>query len=1131
MGHSLDRADDDVTMATPGTLTWLETYGQAGAALSFVIEGFGTVYSTDPMPGTFSAAGVPYNAWADPSPGLMVTGTLDQAIQLYAQDIQANTFEFTVSDKQGTLAAALFREAYALGHRTYLTSNVLAGATTPINVKSTAGFAASGTIYIGDEAITYTSTTATTFGGTVTRGKFALNQTSSGGAFSSSHLIGNNVTKSATTAPAVTDYPKTWYGRFVHLLIHVRDPLTGLYNLPSAAYRAITGRIVTYRDEGDGKITIVAKSAIELLNRAVGSEQWQANLQEGVILTNRQDTLYLVNTQGVVYNLTASLGFTTARMTHDRVAAAVKAQFEVWRAAGAPYHAGDLWELVLIDTGDDGPPRYRVRLWANTTAITGSNYPAIGMHKEAWNLLGWEKSAGNELTSTVTGELIVHRKMKRVSDNIWELVADQAPIVYYKQDILGGTRLEVSSQIGTFITQTVSDMGQSYAPLVNGLVQVKGGDFDGAIYSVTYTAGSPTATIVVRGQLNTSNGLFRMAGNKEDVQFGYVRLGDAVAPPTIKQVWFEHGSAGEIMLRTMLSTGGASGYNDATYDTYTSAGFGIGVPASLVDIASFEGLRDIALMYLVNEPRPFYKYLEPILQASNHYIVWKASSAATQPKLTIVRPTADNTVATTWALTESNKCMGSRGPDRVKVERAAEGVINRVVVKFGYGMDGDSNPAQTWIVEDIASQSDYGKRRTVTIDAPGIINVPQIAPAAIAPALAYFSRPLAVAERSYNASLMRMAPGDSVSVTDNYMIDPQTGTRGAVVYGWVLNCQFDLQTGQGKCRIVFLPEKVPRVMFWSPSARVVSYDAGTKTLTVLPHEYSHALWPVTDALYFVNQDRVHIYSVDQPVPLEWFDIVNGGPGGTTITLTTGLAGFDPARTYVIEYDDIASVQSTQKNTHAFIADDADLSTGGTPSTPYDYGIGPTYYIGTIPDYTKGAFEPNTTYDDKGEPASIHKIVDVARAANNLHSYKTRNVYINSYLQTAPINTGTTARLVFLAYTPIYGHISYQGARGFVVRVRGFVSSGSGTFTIRSAPQRPAGTAFTAVTFPSGSTSVTFTTSSTTSVWSTELSLPCAVSPAPSDSAMHGCWVSVETVGSAGGVQVTLSGVFVGEAVL
>ena len=53
---------------------------------------------------------------------------------------------------------------------TTLTAPITSSSTSAINVVSTTGFAASGTIYIGSEGITYTSVTGTTFAGTITRG-------------------------------------------------------------------------------------------------------------------------------------------------------------------------------------------------------------------------------------------------------------------------------------------------------------------------------------------------------------------------------------------------------------------------------------------------------------------------------------------------------------------------------------------------------------------------------------------------------------------------------------------------------------------------------------------------------------------------------------------------------------------------------------------------------------------------------------------------------------------------------------------------------------------------------------------------------------------------------------------------
>ena len=76
---------------------------------------------------------------------------------------------------------------------TALTANITSSSTSAIAVTSTTGFTSSGTIYIGNEGITYTSITATTFAGTITRGV-------------------NSTAAAHTTGDATYQYPSTATG-------------------------------------------------------------------------------------------------------------------------------------------------------------------------------------------------------------------------------------------------------------------------------------------------------------------------------------------------------------------------------------------------------------------------------------------------------------------------------------------------------------------------------------------------------------------------------------------------------------------------------------------------------------------------------------------------------------------------------------------------------------------------------------------------------------------------------------------------------------------------------------------------------------------------------------------------------
>jgi hypothetical protein len=89
-------------------------------------------------------------------------GTVTASYQI---NTASNTGSTTTGWSAGLWGGPVFGSA-----TTVLNGNLSASATSAINVSSTTGFPTSGTIQIDQELITYTSTTSTTFAGTITRG-------------------------------------------------------------------------------------------------------------------------------------------------------------------------------------------------------------------------------------------------------------------------------------------------------------------------------------------------------------------------------------------------------------------------------------------------------------------------------------------------------------------------------------------------------------------------------------------------------------------------------------------------------------------------------------------------------------------------------------------------------------------------------------------------------------------------------------------------------------------------------------------------------------------------------------------------------------------------------------------------
>ena len=118
---------------------------------------------------------------------------------------------------------------------TTLSSGITNVSTTPISVASTAGFPSSGYILIGSEIIQYTTKTATTFDGTVTRGVLGTTNVAHSAGVAVSEVQG---TGSPTTIGSVL-FTATDYSNGVRISTtdqsRVYFDLAGIYNLQISA--------------------------------------------------------------------------------------------------------------------------------------------------------------------------------------------------------------------------------------------------------------------------------------------------------------------------------------------------------------------------------------------------------------------------------------------------------------------------------------------------------------------------------------------------------------------------------------------------------------------------------------------------------------------------------------------------------------------------------------------------------------------------------------------------------------------------------------------------------------------------------------------------------------------------------
>ena len=145
--------------------------------------------------------------------GKSYTDNLNNILRLYFNTIDGNnayilnalvSLQDQIDTLQGeinALSAPPYFSAFQDGVTALTADITTANSTAPIHVTSTAGFPSSGYILIEDEIIGYTTTTSTTFDGTITRG--ALGSTAGKSAHSSGTAVSEAAAVTSTTSAAM----------------------------------------------------------------------------------------------------------------------------------------------------------------------------------------------------------------------------------------------------------------------------------------------------------------------------------------------------------------------------------------------------------------------------------------------------------------------------------------------------------------------------------------------------------------------------------------------------------------------------------------------------------------------------------------------------------------------------------------------------------------------------------------------------------------------------------------------------------------------------------------------------------------------------------------------------------------
>lgn len=846
-----------------------------GTCLSTATTGLNALYVADGYAGALS--------------GMNVVGQYSQEISAFEPVATGSTVELVFSDLTGVLGPYLLAPRGA--HRTYLTTPVDAKDTTAEAV--TDGFAASGDVYIGREAIQYAGLDADSFN-TLTRGAYSDARNSDVDRLGSDHdYVTTGDVTGPQLSPGVSSLPVVLSGRIVSIYAH---------QVTNGLPCSIADRAVLFR----GYLDEVVRSPRGTLHFRVGHLQRVLDTQilRSQFVGRPSSTWTTTEPQQVTVGVENIVG------DYEGSATIAAGTFAGWQGVLDALNtaltslsgtvSGHKWSASTVTVGEET----RVRIeFGVSTLLAAEAYAYVRLSPWLSGVLGFCEG---------TNEAFSDGAQPAPYDVQTIALAEWRPLLFASTSYC---QMNVDRIAGRWTSQSTSRMPAGCASYVNGFLS------NGkTTWQVQYISATNDVYTFTLDYALTDSGW----GGSDDISALWLgREGDEV--PELKQVWIERCGLGDWLYRTLVSTG-VAGLNVTTYDD-RAAQLGAGLAYSYVDAASFLGGEDPEVLVQVTGPTSIAKIINPLLAASGRYVVLDNGT------LKLITLPWDSTLGTYQPLTAADYC--GTGPDAYpEMAWGRDGVINRVKIKTGLpGLVRDTEVT----VNDVSSMGDFGPQPGPTLEAPGLVDLRAWAEQIAEPMVSYFARGPQRLGLSVGWTCSQLVPGDRVSLTDVSMLDPVTGVAGVInMAAIVCSSIFDCASGKGRLELWYLAERALQGGYWAPSARVSTYAAGTPSITVDDHTYSASTEATDDADFGVG-DVVTIHSIDASGALQTWDRTIAGidHGTRIITLSAKCIGLDTStRVYDVTYAAISSSVESQTAEHAYEADASGTSTGGADPDPY-----------------------------------------------------------------------------------------------------------------------------------------------------------------------------------------------------
>lgn len=883
--------------------------------------------------------------------GLMRPGEMSNHIVPFSGRMETSTATFVIlPDHDDTFAQDVF--AYDKSTGAQMELNTTAGVTGNIVVKSATDFASSGSLYIGTERASYSAKSSTTFTIT-TRGTpvpFGRNGSTT---MAHPHTILSQY-GGKTAYPIVSDFPRTWIGRWVGCWVH--RVVDGVLDVKSEAECIFAGKIADIDDSETGATILSCVDVRDVVaNHVVMADQWSAQTTPGIVLETRDKILIRSRITTTTPSYTDQTASSSAGGTY-----LPSGQTTVEELIEG---INDWFDNIAFTGGTSGYQEWAIRKDANQNRCifrvlcSGTNVNrheiTIKMTPRIAALLGFTIVGNLTDFSTYVGFTM----SGIASSNLvtLELAGDLHPAIADRARPKGITNVS-----GTFIDQATS-LPPAWRVRMDTEAAGEWGVFE---YNGQFFVGKKVSDTEINARYDDFNHYFNpvrrdaaepgtYSGIKDD---DFLRDIDNL--PRIRQIIILQDDIDTLLIKMLASESGKA-YNHATYDVL-DYGLGVGIPwdllgTNLVNSAGnlAEGQVNKEVTLIIEKPTRFEDLWQSELVMRNSHLIWDEQG------IRFASPTKTTSASALWTLTASNKAGEPGQGDHLSVAHISR---NDMIthLKVHYNRDPTDVYHSSFELINAQAATDHGANNPLTIKARNQAffegansdEMKDLLERLSGDIIAFYSKPRLIVTRSIGYDRFFAAPTDAVALTDNFVRDPQTGTRGVTGHpGWVTAVTRDWRTMRGTITVV-LHEDANRLVLMSPALRIDSgasgngYNptgsGGNPTIYVDTNEYTVS--GDADANYFTDGDEITICERSPSTtgsPTKWNRTIDTIVDSNTITLTSGLSSpaWDNTLEYYVISQPFASASSTQA-TRTFIADDSDgfIQNSGRSKSWGNHGI-------------------------------------------------------------------------------------------------------------------------------------------------------------------------------------------------